>query len=142
MKHQVKRKLRVIALVRDDLIPPDTLDGIEDKESQEWRAEYDVVSTLRKLGHEVWPVGVRNELSVIRDATEEHKPHVVFNLLEEFDEENLQFPIYETTQARAALEGTGVKCPPVAAPLVRRYLDWFVEVGFLQPPSGAYRGVA
>jgi D-alanine-D-alanine ligase len=85
VKHQVKRKLRVIALVRDDLIPPDTLNGIEEKESQEWRAEYDVVSTLRKLGHEVWPVGVRNELTVIRDATEEHKPHVVFNLLEEFD---------------------------------------------------------
>jgi len=85
VKFQVKRKLRIIALVRDDLIPPDTLDGVENKESEEWRAEYDVVSTLRKLGHEVWPIGVRNELSVIRDATEQHKPHVVFNLLEEFD---------------------------------------------------------
>jgi D-alanine-D-alanine ligase len=85
VKQQVKRKLRIIALVRDDLIPPDTLDGVDNKESEEWRAEYDVVSTLRKLGHEVWPIGVRNELSVIRDATEQHNPHVVFNLLEEFD---------------------------------------------------------
>ena len=85
MKQQAKRKLRVIALVRDDLIPPDTLDGIESKESQEWRAEYDVVSTLRRLGHEVWPIGVRNELGVIREAIEKHSPHVAFNLLEEFD---------------------------------------------------------
>jgi D-alanine-D-alanine ligase len=85
VKQQAKRKLRVIALVRDDLIPPDTLDGIESKESQEWRAEYDVVSTLRRLGHEVWPIGVRNELGVIREAIEKHSPHVAFNLLEEFD---------------------------------------------------------
>src|SRR5206468_5392242 len=77
--------LRVIALVQDNLIPPDTLEGIENKEKQDWRAEYDVVSTLRGIGHEVWPIGVRNELGVIREATEEHKPHVVFNLLEEFD---------------------------------------------------------
>jgi D-alanine-D-alanine ligase len=80
-----KRKLRIIALVREDLIPPDTLDGIENKEREEWRTEYDVVSTLRGMGHEVHPVGVRSELSPIRKALEEHKPHVAFNLLEEFD---------------------------------------------------------
>lgn len=80
-----KRKLRIIALVREDLIPPDTLDAIENKEKEEWRTEYDVVSTLRGMGHEVHPVGVRSELSPIRKALEEHKPHVAFNLLEEFD---------------------------------------------------------
>jgi D-alanine-D-alanine ligase len=84
VSYKPKKKLRVIALVRDDLIPPDTLDGVENKENEEWRTEYDVVSTLRGMGHEVWPIGVRNELGVIREATERHKPHVVFNLLEEF----------------------------------------------------------
>ena len=71
--------------MREDLIPPETLDGVESKEKEEWRTEYDVVSTLRDMGHEVWPVGVRGELGVIREAIEQRQPHVAFNLLEEFD---------------------------------------------------------
>jgi D-alanine-D-alanine ligase len=85
VRYKPKKKLRVIALVREDLIPPDTLDGVETKEKEEWRTEYDVVSTLRGMGHEVRPVGVGSELGVIRKALEEYKPHVAFNLLEEFD---------------------------------------------------------
>jgi D-alanine-D-alanine ligase len=84
-KLSVKKKLRVAVLVQRDLIPPDTLEGVEDKEKQAWRTEYDVVSTLRGLGHEVWPVEVRNDLGVIRSFVEEQKPHIAFNLLEEFD---------------------------------------------------------
>lgn len=85
MRYKPNKKLRVIALVREDLIPPDTLEGIENKEKQEWRTEYDVVSRLRGMGHEVRPVGVGSELGPIREAVEEYKPHVAFNLLEEFD---------------------------------------------------------
>jgi D-alanine-D-alanine ligase len=85
MRLRPKKKLRVIALMREDLIPPDTLDNVEDKEKEEWRTEYDVVSTLRRMGHEVLPVGVQSDLGVIRKAIEEHKPHIAFNLLEEFD---------------------------------------------------------
>ena len=85
MSDKPKRKLRVIMLGHEDLIPPDTLDGVENKAKEPWRTEYDVVSTLRGMGHEVWPVGVRSELGVIRQAIEEHKPHITFNLLEDFD---------------------------------------------------------
>ncbi|MGH9766373.1 MAG: D-alanine--D-alanine ligase family protein [Blastocatellia bacterium] len=85
MKYKPRRKLRVIVLAHEDLIPPDTLEGVEDKEKELWRTEYDVISTLREIGHEVRPVGVRSELGVIRDAIEELKPHIVFNLLEEFN---------------------------------------------------------
>lgn len=85
MSRKPKKKLRVIVLMHEDLIPPDTLGGVENKEKELWRTEYDVVSTLRTMGHEVWPVGVGSELGVIRGAIEEHKPHVAFNLLEEFD---------------------------------------------------------
>jgi D-alanine-D-alanine ligase len=84
MSHLPKKKLRVIVLMLEDLIPPDTLENVEDKEVKDWRTEYDVVSTLRAMGHEVWPVGVRSELGVIRGAIDEHQPHIVFNLLEEF----------------------------------------------------------
>jgi len=85
MSDKPKRKLRVVMLGHEDLIPPDTLDGVENKAKEPWRTEYDVVSTLRGMGHEVWPVGVRSELGVIRQAIEEHKPHITFNLLEDFD---------------------------------------------------------
>lgn len=85
MSYKPTRKLRVITLVEKKLIPPDTLDGVENKAKQPWRTEYDVVSTLRSMGHEVWPIGVESELGVIREAIEEHKPHVAFNLLEQFD---------------------------------------------------------
>ncbi|HKX28332.1 MAG TPA: D-alanine--D-alanine ligase, partial [Blastocatellia bacterium] len=85
MSRGPKKKLRVIVLVHEDLIPPETLDGVENKEREPWRTEYDVVSTLRGMGHEVWPVGVRSELGIIRGAIEVYQPHVAFNLLEEFD---------------------------------------------------------
>jgi amino acid adenylation domain-containing protein/thioester reductase-like protein len=70
-----------------------------------------------------------------RDDLSENALYPFTAVLEEFEEENLQFPVYDTTNARAALAGTGVACPPVAAPLLDRYLDWFVEVGYLHPPE-------
>ncbi|HMA19246.1 MAG TPA: hypothetical protein VKO87_00515, partial [Gemmatimonadaceae bacterium] len=39
---------------------------------------------LRRLGHEARPLGVQDEFLPIRDVVEEFKPHVVFNMLEEF----------------------------------------------------------
>ncbi len=85
MRFKPKLKLRVAVLLNQDLMPPETLpEGIE-KEKQAWRTEYDVISTLKSLGHEVYPVGLRGDLGVIIRALEEHKPQIAFNLLEEFD---------------------------------------------------------
>jgi D-alanine-D-alanine ligase len=78
------KRLRVLVLMHEDLVPPDHLNG-HDLKTVEWRTEYDVVSTLRKLGHEVLPLGVKSDLGVIRTAIEQWKPHIAFNLLEEFD---------------------------------------------------------
>ncbi|MBX9660150.1 MAG: ATP-grasp domain-containing protein [Nitrospiraceae bacterium] len=78
------RKLRILVLMHEDLVPPDQLNGI-DLSKAGWKTEYDVVSTLRKLGHDVHPLGVRSDLGVIRTAIEEWRPHIAFNLLEEFD---------------------------------------------------------
>jgi D-alanine-D-alanine ligase len=69
------------------MVPPDTLTGYSEKEIHAWKTEYDVVSTLRKLGHDVRALGVQYELAPIRDAVEAFKPDVVFNLLEEFHQE-------------------------------------------------------
>ena len=74
MSYKPKESFASSSWLHEDLIPPDTLDGVENKEKEPWRTEYDVVSTLRGMGHEVRPIGVRSELGVIREAIEEHKP--------------------------------------------------------------------
>jgi len=80
----VKKPLRVLVLMHPTLVPPDSLKGSTPEEINTWKTEYDVVSNLRRLGHEVRALGVQDELNPIRVAAEEWKPDVVFNLLEEF----------------------------------------------------------
>lgn len=83
------KKLRVLVLAHQDLIPPDNVDTYSDKEYQQWKTEFDVISTLREAGHEVLPLGVYDDLGVIREAIHDLKPHVAFNLLEEFHDNSL-----------------------------------------------------
>ena len=78
------KRLRILVLMHEDLVPPDPL-NVQDVAGAEWKTEYDVVSTLRKLGHDVKPLGVKSDLGVLRSAVEDWKPHIAFNLLEEFD---------------------------------------------------------
>ncbi|MDG1874607.1 MAG: D-alanine--D-alanine ligase [Mariniblastus sp.] len=78
------KKLRVLVLMHESLVPPDDLDGFKPEEILEWQTEYDVVTTLREIGHEVLPLGVYDDLGDLRRATEDFKPHIWFNLLEEF----------------------------------------------------------
>ena len=78
-----RKKLRVLAIVHPDLVPP--AEGERD-DTALWKMEYDVVHTLRELGHEVLVVGVGDELGVIRKAVADFAPHIVFNLVEGFDE--------------------------------------------------------
>lgn len=78
------KRLRVLVLMHEDLVPPEQVNG-HDLKSVAWRTEYDVVSTLKKLGHDVHPLGVKSDLSVIHAAIDQWKPDIAFNLLEEFD---------------------------------------------------------
>lgn len=77
------RALRILALVHEELLPPEDVSG-HDLAAAEWKTEYDVVANLRLLGHEVRPLAVGKDLGVIRTAIDDWKPHIVFNLLEEF----------------------------------------------------------
>lgn len=82
--NRVRKPLRILVLMHPTLVPPDTLKGQPPEEVHRWKTEFGVVSTLRKIGHEVRPLGVQEELNPIRVAAEEWRPDVVFNLLEEF----------------------------------------------------------
>ncbi len=79
------KKQRALVVVHSSLVPPESLDGHTEKEIEEWRTEYDVISTLKRRGHEVRCVGVLDSLTELRTAIADWKPDIVFNLLEEFD---------------------------------------------------------
>jgi D-alanine-D-alanine ligase len=78
------RKKRVLVLMHEDLVPPDDIAGKSDAEIIEYKTEYDVVTGLREQGHEVQPLGLYDDLTPLRRAIQNFKPHIVFNLLEEF----------------------------------------------------------
>jgi D-alanine-D-alanine ligase len=79
-------KLRVLALVHRHLIPPDAVPEGTDLVSAPWRTEYDVITTLRAMGHDVQVLGVHDDLGDIRRAATDWKPQIAFNLLEGFDD--------------------------------------------------------
>ena len=82
------KRQRVLVLVHRHLVPPDDTTGM-DVTTAEWKTEFDVITTLREMGHEVQPLGIQDELNPIRQAMEDWKPTIVFNLLEAFDNINL-----------------------------------------------------
>jgi D-alanine-D-alanine ligase len=79
-------RLRVLALVHRHLVPPDVVGDGTDIAAAPWRTEYDVITTLNAMGHEVRTLGVHDDLGDIRRAATEWKPHIAFNLLEGFDD--------------------------------------------------------
>ena len=79
-------KQRILALVHRHLIPPDPVPEGTDISAAAWRTEYDVITTLKAMGHEVQTLGVHDDLSELRRASTEWKPHIAFNLLEGFDD--------------------------------------------------------
>ncbi|HZL99063.1 MAG TPA: D-alanine--D-alanine ligase [Planctomycetota bacterium] len=83
-RRKAHRRLRVLLLNHPALAAPDSAEGATAEEQAVWKTEYDVATTLRRLGHEVLKLHVQDELQPIRAAIEEWKPQVVFNLLEEF----------------------------------------------------------
>jgi D-alanine-D-alanine ligase len=84
------KPLRVLALMDERRIPPDEPSD-EELTTADWKTEYDVTVTLERLGHQVHNLGVGGDLNVIRRTLDEVKPHVVFNLLEDFHD----VPIYD-----------------------------------------------
>lgn len=87
----MKKKLRVLCLTHEDLVPPADVGRDASFHDEPWRTEQYVLSTLKKLGHEAIILGVRYDLGVIRSGVEEFKPDIIFNLIEEFHDQ----PLYD-----------------------------------------------
>ena len=79
------KKRRVLVLMHDYMVPPEDVSG-HDLMTVQWKTEHDVIVTLQEMGHDVHPVGVGDDLGVVRRSVWELKPHIVFNMMEAFHE--------------------------------------------------------
>lgn len=84
MSKRPPRPLRVLMLMDREFVPPDDIDGLSDRQIAPWKTEYDIYATLYNLGHEVFKLGIHDDLAPIRDAISQFRPHVAFNMLEGF----------------------------------------------------------
>jgi D-alanine-D-alanine ligase len=80
----MKKKLKVLVLMHEDLVPPADISGLSEKQLADFRTEYDVIAGLEELGHEVHRLGVGSDLGPIRRAFAELAPDIAFNLLVHF----------------------------------------------------------
>ena len=81
------KKRRILVIMHKDLVPPDSVDGLTPEQIAPFKTEFDVIGALRRLGHDVHPLGISSNLGALRQAVLEGEPDIVFNLLEEFDGE-------------------------------------------------------
>ncbi len=85
-------RLRVAILTHEDLVPPDDLAPPSSEAAEPSPAflavkrEWGVAEGLVKRGHFVRFLGVSDDLMPIRRLVEEWRPHVLFNLLMEFQD--------------------------------------------------------
>jgi len=78
------KRLRVLALLHREFVPPEPLVGVDDAWDKPWRMEHNVLLTLRELGHRVEVLPIEDEVAPIRAAIEEFRPHVAFNFTIQF----------------------------------------------------------
>ena len=80
----MRKKLKVLVLMHEDLVPPESIEGLSEKDTAAYRTEWDVIKGLEELGHEVFKLGVGSDLGPIRQAFVKLEPDIAFNLLVHF----------------------------------------------------------
>ncbi|MCJ8276876.1 MAG: D-alanine--D-alanine ligase, partial [Bdellovibrionales bacterium] len=79
-------QLKVLTLVHIDCVPPEKA-TMKDADWADWKTEFYVKRTLKKLGHDVKVLGVSHDVNNIQNEITTYNPDIVFNLLEEFQGE-------------------------------------------------------
>lgn len=52
------KRRRILLITHEQLVPPESIEGLTDKEIDPFRTEYDVYATLYNLGHKVRALGI------------------------------------------------------------------------------------
>src|SRR5690606_14004409 len=87
------------------------------KRSEAWITEYDVVSALKNLKHDVEVLGLYNDINPLIEITQMKKFDLVFNLLEQFGEQTDRDQHVVSLLEMLNLKCTG--CGPKAMTLAR-----------------------
>ena len=81
---RVSRPRRIAVLAHPHCLPPDDFDSLPYGEKLKYRTEANVLAALQRLGHRVQVVALEDEVTPLRNAVREFRPHIAFNLIEEF----------------------------------------------------------
>jgi len=77
--------LKVLALFDMDRNSPDGHDFADEFKLPSWEAEDDVFKALKVLGHSIHPIGVYDSFNHLFRAIESFQPDIVFNLMEQYN---------------------------------------------------------
>lgn len=84
IRKKTAKKRRVLVLMDEGLVPPDSLEGMNEEQIEKVRTEIDVCTTLRELGHDIHKLELTDDMAVVRRASDEFLPDLVFNIIEGF----------------------------------------------------------
>lgn len=79
------KALNILVLFDTAGTPPANQDFSQDfKNNSDWKAERDVITTLKKLGHKVDTLGIYDDITLLTKRISQKCPDIVFNLTEHF----------------------------------------------------------
>jgi D-alanine-D-alanine ligase len=81
---RMSRRRRIAVLAHPHCLPPDDYASLPYAEQLKYRTEANVLEALDSLGHQIRVVPLEDEVLPLRKAVQEMRPHVAFNLIEEF----------------------------------------------------------
>jgi len=76
----------VVYDIRETLDPKEEF--VPDAHEEIWKSEASVMTTLKRLGHHVRSISLYNDIGPLVDEIRAHRPDLVFNLVEEFNEQS------------------------------------------------------
>jgi thioester reductase-like protein len=71
-------------------------------------------------------------------GTQDNELHPAMDVVEEFVVGGEEAIDYDDKNAKAALQETGIACPPLDKQLLDTYLDWMTRTGYLPEPARAH----
>jgi D-alanine-D-alanine ligase len=78
--------MKVLVLTHTTTIPPEKTSA-KARRWADWNTEYTVIQSLKNSGHTVEVVGLDHDLSVLDKAVDTFVPDIVFNLIQEFQDQ-------------------------------------------------------
>lgn len=76
----------ILVIMHKDLVPPEQVKSSDvDRYLTPWVTEYDVISALKKNQYQIRTLGIDSDISPLVEAIKNDPPTLVFNLLEQFN---------------------------------------------------------